>query len=402
MKRMSLLIALLALVLVFGAAGSAFASEIEKKAAPTGAPELIEEMLLPDETPSWPVEIASETGAFEVEMGAQLQLSVEAHGMEAVSVRWTSSHPHIAYVENGRVIGVSEGTARIRADYIFAEGSSQRGASSVREVRVTAPGDLSISPSRSAQIAPGEAVELTVELRNAGVSNVRIQWTSSDPSVAVVEHGSVRGVAPGSAVITALCEYTANGEKHAVEYSCLVEVAGIVLDNVPEEALQTGETAKLTTVLVGIKPETAAFSWMSSDETVVRVSADGVVEAVAPGSAQITVVCDYGIGETAASVSAGAEVLVSEPVQFEVLSGTGGSFLSVEETIKLAVSGYGEGLQGYSVAWSSENAEVAAIDANGCVTGISEGAAKVLARIEYICAGGICTKEISFEVTVGE
>ena len=402
MKRMSLMIALLALVLVFGAAGSAFASEIEENAAPTGAPELIEEMLLPDETLSWPVEIASATGTFEVEMGAQLQLSVEAQGMEAVSVRWTSSNPHVAYVENGRVIGVSEGTARIRADYIFAEGSSQRGASSVREVRVNAPGDLSISPARGAQIVPGEAVELTVELRNAGVSSVHIRWTSSDPAVAVVEHGSVRGVAPGSAVITAQCEYTADGEKYAEEYSCLVEVIGIVLENVPAEALQPGETAKLRAALVGIRPDEAVFSWTSSDETVARVREDSVVEAVAPGSAQISVVCDYGSGEAAGSVSAGAEVLVTEPVRFEVLSGTGGSFLSVEETIKLAVSGYGEGLQSYSVAWSSENAEIAAIDANGCVTGVSEGAATVTAQVEYICAGGICMQEIPFEITVGE
>lgn len=402
MKRMYLLIALLAFALAFGATGTAFASEIENVAAPTGAPELIEEMLLPDETPSWPVEIASATGAFEVEMGAQLQLSVEAQGMEAVSVRWSSSHPHIAYVVDGRVIGVAEGTARIRADYIFAEGSSQRGASSVCEVRVNAPGDLSISPARSMQVVPGEAVELTVELRDAGVSSVRIQWTTSDPAVAVVEHGSVCGVAPGSAVITAQCEYVVNGEKRAAEYNCLVEVAGLQLHGAPEAVLQPGETASLTARLVGMKPDSAAFSWTSSDENIARVSAEGVVEAVAPGNAQITVVCDYAAGEAEGSLSESVEVSVAAPVKFEVLSGNGGAVLPVQGTLKLAVSGYGEGLENYSVAWNCADEEIATVDATGCVTGISEGTATVVARIGYVCGGVSGESEISFEVTVGE
>jgi len=220
--------------------------------------------------------------------------------------------------------------------------------------------------------------------------------------VAAVEHGRVTGVAPGNAVITALCEYAADGENHVEEYSCPVEVAGVQLENAPETALQAGETAKLTANLVGVKPENAALRWSSSDESVARVRENGVVEAVAPGSAQITVVCEYGEGEEIASLSASVEISVAAPVKFEILSGTGGAVLPVEGTLKLAVSGFGEGLEDYSVAWSSADAEVASVDATGCVTGVSKGATTVFAQIEYVCGGAVETYQIPFELTVGE
>ncbi|MBQ6662486.1 MAG: Ig-like domain-containing protein, partial [Firmicutes bacterium] len=102
-----------------------------------------------------------------------------------------------------------------REVYLFAEVQQQ--------VPVTS---VSVSPAE-ATIDPRQTVQLTATVSPAEATNKKVNWSSSDPAVATVdENGRVRGVAQGTAIITAAS--AADGSKKGT-------ATITVTDNVPTE-----------------------------------------------------------------------------------------------------------------------------------------------------------------------
>ncbi len=130
-----------------------------------------------------------------------------------------------------------------------------------------------------------ETLTATVTPENATDAVV---WSSSDENVATVENGVVTAVAGGTATITA-----ASASDATIKAECVVTV----LAPIAVTGVTLNKTA--TTLLVGWKetltatvaPEDATNNdvvWTSSDESVATVE-NGVVTAVAKGTADITV-----------------------------------------------------------------------------------------------------------------
>jgi len=119
----------------------------------------------------------------------------------------------------------------------------------------------------------------------------------------------------------------------------------------------------------------AEFVWASSDASVVRIDASGLLVAVAPGEAEITAASAAVTGRVAVTVVAPVPTAVAvtpDTVAFTALGQTRQLAASVRHQAGLVMTAP-------DVAWSSTDTAVATVDGSGLVTAVGNGAATVTA-----------------------
>ncbi|MBO4297571.1 MAG: Ig-like domain-containing protein [Clostridia bacterium] len=280
------------------------------------------------------------------------------------AVEWTSSDPQVATVSrSGSVRGVSEGSAVITA--VTPSGAS---ASCSVTVEVAA---------RSVRVAAGETTlfagltgtQLTASVSPADTTNKTIVWTSSDPAVAAVdENGYVTPLSPGSVRITAM---TASGAHERVKLHVRVPTSGISL-NLTETIVFAGKNERLN---ARIEPSNAFdrhVTWTSSDPAVAEVSRSGSVRGMSEGTAVITATAAQGqTAQCVVHVQVGARSL-------DLKADTNTIFLGMDGVQMTAAVGPANTTD-KTIAWSSSNPGVAAVDENGYVTPVSAGSVRITA-----------------------
>ncbi|MCR5487392.1 MAG: Ig-like domain-containing protein [Lachnospiraceae bacterium] len=131
------------------------------------------------------------------------------------AVTWTSSNASVAEVKNGVVTGKSPGKARITAS--SDDGS---GKTAVCNVRVGGPVTaLTISQKNGlGSVKAGGSLTLTAASSPSKQAAGSLKWVSSDPSVAAVsQKGTVTGIRPGEAVISAYLSEEIYGARIAAD-----------------------------------------------------------------------------------------------------------------------------------------------------------------------------------------
>lgn len=150
----------------------------------------------------------------------------------------------------------------------------------------------------SLTLTEGEDANLTVTVVPDDATDKTLIWSSSDATVATVNEGLVRAVAPGSATITvktvdglvsASCAVTVN--------KLIIHAASVSLDKASLE-MNVGDEETLTATVAPADADDKSVIW-SSDNTDVATVANGKVTAVGAGEATITVKTNDG-GFTAA------------------------------------------------------------------------------------------------------
>jgi uncharacterized protein YjdB len=169
----------------------------------------------------------------------------------------------------------------------------------------------------------------------------------------ISENGTVVGIKPGEAIITA----TADGS--VVSCQLKVKSPTVTLDKTSIK-LYRGQKSKLSaTVSSGIPPV-----WKTNKESVAFVDGTGAITAVKNGTAIITATVD--------GISKKCEVVVQKPVI--TLSPTElnlkkGATASVAATVSSCVT----------PTWSSSNPGIASVDSAGRVTALKKGTAYIYA-----------------------
>ena len=134
-------------------------------------------------------------------------------------------------------------------------------------------------------------------------------------------------------------------------------------------SVRIGESKQLT---AEVKPDNTTIksvTWTSSDSEVATVDENGLVTAVASGSAVITATTENGLQAT-------CSVLV--PVEAESVSlDKTEATVSVGRTLQLKVTVSPETATDKSVTWKSSNEKIATVDKDGLVTGVSSGEATI-------------------------
>ena len=170
-----------------------------------------------------------------------------------------------------------------------------------------------------------ETLTATVTPENATDAVV---WSSSDKNVATVENGVVTAVAGGTATITA-----ASASDATIKAECVVTVLAPIA--VTDVTLNKSATTLLVgwteTLTATVAPENATnkdIVWSSSDESVATVK-NGVVTAVAKGTADITVTTADGNHQATCKVKVNPAAINAEGI------GLGGKYVLVTDASTL-------------------------------------------------------------------
>ena len=239
----------------------------------------------------------------------------------------------------------------------------------------------------SLDLTKGGTATLTATVAPDNATDKTVTWTTNDASVATVKDGVVTAVGVGAASITATA-----GDKNAscavVVKEAVIEVTSVTLDKT-SLSLEEGQTETLAATVLPENATDKTVTWSSSDAAVATV-ADGVVTAVAEGTAVIT--AKAGDKTATCQVSVRKKEIPVTSVSLDKTAIT----LQEGESETLTATVEPENATDKTVTWSSSDAAVATV-ADGVVTAVSEGTATITAKAgdkEATCAVTVLNGEV--------
>ena len=160
--------------------------------------------------------------------------------------------------------------------------------------------------------------------------------------------------------------------------------------------LDVGDEETLTAAITPDNATDKSVTWESSDTSIATVDTSGKVTAVGTGSATITATAADGSGEKATcsvTVKEAATVPVEsvslDKTSLELTEGDTGTLIATVEP---------NNATNKNVTWSTSNASIATVDANGLVTAVSAGTATITVTTEDGSFTAKCTVTVREDV----
>ena len=175
----------------------------------------------------------------------------------------------------------------------------------------------------------GQSEILTATVQPEDATNKNVTWSSDKPEVATVENGEVTAKAAGTATITA----TADGKSATCTVTvtaATVPVTGVTL-NKTSTSLYVGDTETLTATVAPDNATDKTVTWTSSNPSVATVE-NGVVTAVAPGTATITVTTADGSFTATCAVTVRPDIPPANPNYRITVEATQGGTVTADPT----------------------------------------------------------------------
>ena len=149
--------------------------------------------------------------------------------------------------------------------------------------------------------------------------------------------------------------------------------------------LNIGENVQLEATVLPEDATDKTVIWESSNEKVASVTSDGMVTAIAEGTATITAHCG--------DITAYCQVTVLTPFieASQLILNMTTAEVNVGETVQLVATVLPEDATDKTVTWESSNEKVASVTLDGMVTAIAEGTATITAHCGDIYADCIIT-----------
>ena len=262
-----------------------------------------------------------------------------------------------------------------------------------------ATGQSTAGPAASITLSPdsvfitGATYQMTATVRDAE-GNILIDqpvtWSTSDPAgLSVSSTGLLTALTGGYYGVTA----TVNGlTAYAWVYVAAGPAASVSVAPTQGSVGAAGDTIKVTATVrdaAGRLLYYPSVTWTSSDVAVATIAADSsrntglafaTVTGVSPGSVTITA--------TSGTASGSASVTVTPPLSIASVTVTPASVTLVvqgrRQLSAVARDANSKVLAGRPIAWTTDNAAAATVDANGLVTAIGLGSAAVTATSEGV------------------
>lgn len=156
------------------------------------------------------------------------------------------------------------------------------------------------------------------------------------------------------------------------------------LEEIPKPTIQkitlsvenaTIQKNSVASIGITIEPQEASQNeiiWTSSDENIITIE-NGIIRAVNNGTATIT--------------ASSSDKSVSDSLEITVITPASGLLLSKEEVqllvgkqVKIIANVLPEDASNTQVTWSTKNAQIATVDANGLVTAVGIGQTQIIAK----------------------
>ena len=278
------------------------------------------------------------------------------------TVTWSTSDAAIAMVDaEGNVKAISVGEATITATCGDKTATCKVTVNPILAESITLD-----KPELTLTIGASE--KLTATVFPEDVTDKTVTWSTSDAAIATVDNeGNVTAVSVGEATITATC-----GDKSA---TCKVTVNPILAESITldktELSLTIGETDKLTATVLPEDVTDKTVTWSTSDAVIATVDTEGNVTAVAVGEATITATC----GDKTATCKVTVSPILAESITIDKTELS----LTIGETEKLTATVLPEDVTDKTVTWSTSDASIATVDAEGNVKAIAVGEATITA-----------------------
>lgn len=241
----------------------------------------------------------------------------------------------------------------------------------------------------SANLKVGETLDLTATVAPANATNKNVSWSSSAPSVASVENGTVTAVSPGDAVITVTTE---DGSKTA---TCAVKVVAADAVMPPTFSVADGTSIELGSTVTITAPEGCTLKYQLGSGDVEAVAARTEVVTLSTVGDDVTLKA-WSVKDTKESDPASISLTVTKhPISLS-FSSDAVEVVRGENVAAPALSGNtGNG----TVTYSSADETIATVNSSTRqVTGEKAGSTTITATVaetaEYL--GGSAT----FDVTV--
>lgn len=332
---------------------------------------------------------------YEIIIGEELLLEFKFKNPNDSIAACESSDTLIATVSStGKITGIAMGDAVITI-------KTTKGAVATYAVKV-----IDFKPSLSINsVSIGLEIDEScrlIGLMNSGklskVDPATLTWTSENNQVASVDaNGKVTALSLGLSLITATDK---NGKSTSI-YLLVEDKPPVVATEVIIEAIgydiidntitiNDGDRCQLTASILPFDTEDKTVKWESSNTEVAYVNASGRVSAIGIGDAIITATTKNGI-EGIINVS------VIIPVTSVSIDQTENIIIDLGENVEFSATVLPIDVANKTVTWKSSNNDVAIVDENGIVTGISEGETSITAT-----AGGITSAPVIVTVLSNE
>ncbi len=293
----------------------------------------------------------------------------------STSFVWSSSDPEIARVnERGQVTAMAAGDAVITAtarDNQYISGSyTVHAAVPVGQITIWGPEEalmLDDNPEHA-------TAELTYSIEPEDAYFQDVTWeTSNEEIVTVDENGTITGLRPGKAEITAVSATEPVNGKNRVKGTCTIVVKQAVTElEMPQTSLQMNAGGKYRLNVTAL-PENASdrtVTFTSSDPEVATVDATGVVTAHECGECDIICNATGGVEITGTCHVTVTKVITAiTPSETTVVLAPGGT-----RTIEVEITP--EDATRQDIVWTSSNVFVARV-AGGKIEAISEGECEI-------------------------
>ncbi len=313
------------------------------------------------------VQISPNAAAIRVGDAQPLTATVDADSGLAKTVVWTSESPTVAGISAaGVVTGVSVGSAIVRAT-----STADSRVSATAQITVSAARSITIAPS-TATIGTGQTTALVATVQISAGSSTAVTWrTAAAPIASVSATGVVTGVGVGTTTITAVsvADTTLRGNATIIVQPV---VRAVAVSPTAASLFITG-TQQLTATVSADAGVALTVNWSSSNAAIATVNGNGLVTAVALGSATITA------ASTADSTRRGIAVITIavRPISIAIAQRSVG--INPGTSTQLVATVTADPGSNTAVTWSSSAPSVASISATGLVSGIVAGSTLITA-----------------------
>ena len=281
---------------------------------------------------------------------------------------WTSSDNSIATVSYGTVTALKKGTVTITA-------TSSNGKSAIctivvgeRQIPVT---KISLSKSFTT-IYIGQTEKITSTLTPSDASDKTVTWYSANPQIATVSNdGTITGISQGTVEILAK---SSNGKEASMKVRVESGITSISLNKTNTSLVLGNKEQLVATILPSNAPDKSVV-WLSSDDSVVSVSKNGLITAKKVGTATIT-------AKSVDGKTASCSVIVKD-VYIDVTSiklNAPSESIRVGETTTFTATIEPSNATDKTITWTSSDNSIATVTNEGVVTGIKVGTVTISAK----------------------
>ncbi|MEP6729238.1 MAG: Ig-like domain-containing protein [bacterium] len=317
------------------------------------------------------------TTATNIPIGVTTQLNAvlvdSLNAPVALPATWTSATPSVATVSaTGLVTGIAAGSSLmtvtsggLTASVTIAVASPLQPP--VATVTVTVP-NVVVQPTQGMQ-----ATAVTKDANGVVLTGRVINWSSSNNGVAsITPNGFINPIGAGTTTITVVSEGKTATVTITVPPVATVTVTSALSTLQPTQTTQAGVTLLDASAAPALN---RTVSWSTSDASVVKVSAAGMVTAVAGGTASIIATSEGITGSKTFTVPPVATVSVNAPIVSLIPQQT------TTLTATLLDASAAPALN-RTTTWTSSSPAVAQVSSTGLVTGLAVGTAVITATSE--------------------